>query len=711
MTPEVYNQRLNRQVIRPNGHPEVTMSGPARRLARRSVLVAVIGLVSGPGLYGRQTPIPDRQQTPDPPATGLIVGQVVDATTGRPVPGAIVSLTASTAALAAAGLVAPGELQMTATGPAVPTRMIANAEGRFVLRNLAKGRYSFSATANGYLLGQHGQGRAGGPGYPLELEEGGKVLDATIRLWKAATITGTVLDEANEPVVGVGVRTLRRAFSGGRLRWLQQMTAQTDDRGFYRIAGLSPGDYAVAVLASMSTLPTATADAYMETIMSGQSGLTSPLYRDLISSGAPSPGISNGIRIDDFVVQPSSTLGRTLLPPAPGDDGKMLAYQTVYHPAATSVAQLTVITLGSGDEKTGVDLHLRLVPTFRVSGTLIGPEGPVANMGVRLLPATADEFSSELGLEVVNTATDAQGAFTFFGVPPGAYTLKVLKMPRPLPTPMSEGMVMVSSGAGGVAFGTSIGGTPPPPPPLPTDPTFWATLPVTVTEANLSGLTVSLRPGFRVTGRVEFEGTRDRPTPEQIQRMAVTLLPIDSRLSGIVTPGRISSDGQFRTLGFPPGKYLVNFAPGAAGVDWTLKAATFGGRDISDEPLEIAGSDIDGVVLVLTDRPSQLSGTVRNAQGQGDAQADVVIFPADHQLWKQYGVTPRRARSIRAARTGAYSTQGLPAGDYYVVAVESTSTRDWQDPKFLEAAARVATRVTIVEGDKKALDLKTTRIR
>src|SRR5262245_14364804 len=102
------------------------MSGPARRLARRSVLVAVIALVSGPGLYGLQTPIPDRQQSPPPPATGLILGQVVDAASGRPVPGAIVSLAASTAALLAAGLVAPGEVEMTATGPAVPTRMITD---------------------------------------------------------------------------------------------------------------------------------------------------------------------------------------------------------------------------------------------------------------------------------------------------------------------------------------------------------------------------------------------------------------------------------------------------------------------------------------------------------------------------------------------------------------------------------------------------------
>src|SRR5262245_32723959 len=106
MTPEVYNQRLTSQVSRPNGHPEDTMSGPARRLARRLVLVAVVTLLAADDLHGRQTTT-DRQQVPPPPATGLVVGQVLDAANGRPVPGAIVSLFTNTAALLAAGLAGP----------------------------------------------------------------------------------------------------------------------------------------------------------------------------------------------------------------------------------------------------------------------------------------------------------------------------------------------------------------------------------------------------------------------------------------------------------------------------------------------------------------------------------------------------------------------------------------------------------------------------
>lgn len=685
------------------------MARPARALAFRSALVAVFTLFAGLHLYGRQTAVPDRQQPPPPPATGLIVGQVLDAAAGKPVPGAIVSLTSGPAALAATGLANLAEgIEVLPTGPAVPNRVIADAEGRFVFRNLPKGRYGFSAVATGYLSGPYGQRRPGGPGLTLELEEGDKILDAVFRLWKAATITGTVTDEAGESVVGVSVRSLRRTIAGGRTRWTPSLSATTDDRGIYRLANLTPGDYSVAVMSATTTLPAATVDAYRETIMAGQANTTS-LMLELQTSGAPFPSMS-GIRVGDQILQQGSTLTRGAAAPAPSDDGNMLGYQTTYHPTATSASQLTVITLSSGEERTGIDLHLRLVPTVRVSGTVTGPEGPVPNMGVRLLPANFDDFSTDLGLEAAVTATDARGAFTFLGVPAGAYTLKILKTPRPAsPIVPSEGMVMVSSGAGGISFGTSMGpASPPIPPPLPTEPTLWGSVPVSVGEADITGVTVTLRTGLRVTGRVEFEGTRNPPAPEQLQRMSVTLQPLDARTAGIVTPGRVTADQQFRTLGYPPGRYLVG--GGGAGADWTLKAAMLGGRDVSDEPLEIAGEDVGGVVLVFTDRPTLLSGTVRNAQSQGDPDADVVVFPANHQLWKEV-VSPRRARRLRTSKTGTYSIQGLPPGEYYIAAIASTSSREWQDPKFLEAVAPLATRVTILDGDKKTLDLRTSRLR
>src|SRR5262245_20777194 len=126
------------------------MSRPARRLALRSSLVALLVLSLAPSLLSRQIPSPSSAGTQQnaPPATGLILGQVVDTGTGTPIIGAIVTLTTATLAVAVATL--PAELiEGPIAGPGVPTRVITDAEGRFVFRNLPKGRYSFSASAVG----------------------------------------------------------------------------------------------------------------------------------------------------------------------------------------------------------------------------------------------------------------------------------------------------------------------------------------------------------------------------------------------------------------------------------------------------------------------------------------------------------------------------------------------------------------------------------
>ncbi|HYN07472.1 MAG TPA: carboxypeptidase-like regulatory domain-containing protein [Vicinamibacterales bacterium] len=308
------------------------MSAPTRHYVRWSVLVAVVALFVGQTLQSRQTPArptQDRQLPDAPPATGLIVGQVVDAGTGRPIAGAIVSLTSSALSLAATGLTNPADvLEMVPAGPSVPTRVITNAEGRFVYRNLPKGRYAFSATAVGFLSGSYGQRRAGGPGVTFELEDGEKPLDAVFRLWKTATISGTFLDEAGEPVVGVSVRTRRRAITGGRTRWAAGVMATTDDRGIYRIANLTPGDYSVALVSSTATMPVATVEAYRDAVMAGP-GVTTNLTRDLSASGAPFPSMS-GIRVGDQILQQS--VFRAATAPAPTDNEKMLAYPTTSGP-------------------------------------------------------------------------------------------------------------------------------------------------------------------------------------------------------------------------------------------------------------------------------------------------------------------------------------------------------------------------------------------
>jgi hypothetical protein len=130
-----------------------------------------------------------------------------------------------------------------------------------------------------------------------------------------------------------------------------------------------------------------------------------------------------------------------------------------------------------------------------------------------------------------------------------------------------------------------------------------------------------------------------------------------------------------------------------------------GGRDVTDTPLDIESGDVNGVMLSFTDRPTQLSGNVTAESGSPEG-ATVIVFPTDPSAWVGYGSSPRRLRTVRADKSGSYSFQNLPAGEYYAAAVPDKIAADWQNPKFLEGLTTDATRLRLADGEKRTLNVK-----
>jgi hypothetical protein len=89
----------------------------------------------------------------------------------------------------------------------------------------------------------------------------------------------------------------------------------------------------------------------------------------------------------------------------------------------------------------------------------------------------------------------------------------------------------------------------------------------------------------------------------------------------------------------------------------------------------------------------------------------VLAFPVDPQRWSGFGSTPRFIKNTPASRTGAYTFEHLPAGDYYLIAVNSAETDGWTDPKTIEGLSRQATKLTVVENQATTLDLTLKAIR
>ena len=704
-------------------------------MSRRTLLslgfaVAMAAAAGARGMPAQFPGLPGMRSQAAPTGTGVIAGHVVDSVTGRPVPGAVVGIAPAPAGLASMQVgdtIPMDQLMSLDLGTMISgiRQVLTDAQGRFAFTGVPKGTFSLAATKPGWMAGQYGQRRPDAAPLGFDLAEGERATNVTLQLWKNSVITGTVVDEASEPIVGLSVRAMRRTWTAGHARYSMAGMGQTDDRGTYRVTGLRSGDYIVAIAQTPVTMPAAgggasTIDvAALQAMVAGGAAGSDPsaLMANLMSMMSSRGG--GGIRVGNWVLQTSS-----VVPPVLTPDGRMFAYRTTFFPSASVSSQSTAIAIGAAEDRSGIDLQLRPVPVVRISGVATAPDGPLTSTQIRLLPATGDDTADDT-IDSATTTTAGDGSFTFLAVPPGQYMLRVVRPPKPAApsaaamaavSGMDQAVIQNASGGMTVSMGSmNIGSILGAMPPIPADPTLFASVPVSVGETDVTGLAVMLRPAFRITGRAEFEGAAKKPTPDELRRLPISIeradvgsaAPVPTPMLGNGQGGQFDANGQFTTFGLLPGKYFVRVPFSTGG--WTLKSAVLGGKDVADTPLEIENGDVSGVVLTFTDQRSELSGVVRNAQGAADAKAAVVVFPTTPESWVDFGSAPRRLRVGKTDKEGRYRVAGLPAGNYFVTAVPDEIGGDWQNPQVLDALSRGAARVTIADGEKRAQDLRVNR--
>ena len=357
-----------------------------------------------------------------PPGTATLLGRATEAGTTRPVAGALVVLTLSGAA---------------------PLRVMADAQGQFAFRDLPPGRFAVTASRPGYADGAFGRQRPGGPTQTLALADNQHAIDVVVPLWKNAVITGRVVDEAGDPMVGATVRVLKRTNTAGKRSFVSGASTTTDDRGIYRLSGLDPAEYLVVV---PMTLPTS-----LESMLASLG-----LPRDL----PPMPaGGGGGAAV--FNVRVSTNGGDTTVASGSLDnasapyagkttDGRALTYATEFFPGAPSASRATAVTLASGEERPGVDFQIKPVRAVNVNGHVIAPGGAVTSgTSVTLLPADADDLLTPI--ETASARVDSDGAFHFSNVPTGQYVLHVQQLPRMAPGP-GDTVVMYETGHFGMLW-------------------------------------------------------------------------------------------------------------------------------------------------------------------------------------------------------------------------------------------------------------------
>jgi hypothetical protein len=481
-------------------------------------------------------------------------------------------------------------------------------QGRFELRELAAGRYTISASKGGFVTLQFGQRRPSERGTPVDLADGQVVEKVAIALPRGSVITGRIVDDAGEPAAGVQVQVLRYSFApGGRRLMPMGMSDRTDDTGAFRVYGLSPGDY--------------------------------------------------------YVSATGTNMGQMMMPDArlaTGDSEQ--GFAPTYYPGTPSVADAERLTLGVGQELSGITFGLTPTRLSRVSGRVIGW---TSARGMGFVMAMPEDTTTWTGPTGPPGQIQPEGDFEMRGLAPGRYTLRV----QPRGPRDSEDLVGLAA--------------------------------ITVAGTDLSGVTITLQPPGTMTGRIEFEG--GVPSTVRASQVRLSVIPADGRggpmmmMSG---PPEVGDDFTFRVRGATGGVFVrPNGPPG-----WHLKAVVVDDDDVTDAPVSLApGANLQGVRVLLTQSAGTVSGSIRDDRGNVVVDGTVLLFPEDDAHW---AFASRFIRTTRPDTEGRFELSALPPAGYRIVALPSIEDGQMFDPDFLGGLRDRAERLPLNQGETKAIELR-----
>jgi hypothetical protein len=123
-----------------------------------------------------------------------------------------------------------------------------DSEGRFEFSSIAPGRYIAAAWKSGWVEAKFGARTYWDRHVGLGATAGAIIEDVQLPLQKGAAISGRVVSEGGEPLVGMRVAVGRVVVRNGRPQVESVgVGTETDDLGEYRVGGLPAGAFVVSV--------------------------------------------------------------------------------------------------------------------------------------------------------------------------------------------------------------------------------------------------------------------------------------------------------------------------------------------------------------------------------------------------------------------------------------------------------------------------------
>jgi hypothetical protein len=464
------------------------------------------------------------------------------------------------------------------SGRSAPTTT-TDRDGHFTFSDIAPGGYTVRVQKEGFF------GRPEGGRFPatgaVEVNVAAKeTKDANLAMVPGSLIGGRVFDTNGQLLSNAIVWALRVDYQVGHAVLSGQTNKATDDRGEFRVFWVPPGEYY----------------------------LTAEPPRAVAVPGAAGPA-GQGIK--------------------------------TFYPGVTEVTEARIISLKGGEEVLGMDIGIRPIKAFKVTGqinSLIPPPAtplgaPTANSAVLVLlnrDPNAPDDTKQVGTVPLLPTT---GRFEIPRLIPGAYEL----------------FARVPDAAAQAAGGA---------------PLAWGRTHLDIRDADVENISITIPPSSEVKGVVTAPGGK---VPSSIR---VQLSPDDEAAKGPYQQvssraAPVDAAGAFSVPAVPEGRFRVASVIGLP-QDMYLADVRQNALSVFDSGFDVNVRNANPVEVVLGTGAGTVNGVVTDGPTKSVPGAFVVLIPETKR---------RNNRALYVTATtdvsGRFTLRGVAPGDYKAFAWES----------------------------------------
>ena len=476
-----------------------------------------------------------------------------------------------------------------------------DGSGNFAVSGMPPGIYECVAARVGFSAGPPNRAGSGAEPPRVVVAAGQAAAPVTLRIMPLGVISGRVLDSDGFPIRDATVTAMRYGFSIGG-KWLTERgRATSNDRGEFRLFGLYPAAYYVNVQPPSSSVEG-------RSVSFGPDG-SMQVYTQVARQPGPGQG-----------------------PPA---------LQKTFFPGVSDAANAVAIDVAAGAEVSGIEIRVRRETLYSITASAL------PNIGA-LMP-WIDKRPPDPTFQWAGGMTSNRNQLTFWGIPPGSYTIVVQVRPPNRAEPRQSARALVD-----------------------------------ITDHDIEGLPLQFGSTMSVSGTLTVTGK----TPVQQQDLRVMLIGVETDRWN--WSGTVAEDGTLSFTDVVPDLYHFKVEPPAS---LYVASLEIGNSKGADQVLDLRNRSIENLKVTVSSDMGAIEGVV-------PPNSYVTLIP-DQSRW-DWRI---RARETIANDDGRYKLNGVIPGHYTLFAWHDVERGTPLDAAFRRPFEKAGVSVEVKPVDRLTINL------